>query len=146
MDALQDNGEQRAFRLWWSHFRCLHQAEAKKRHQARRARQASLPGNGKAQPILLVGLASVTDAKWEQIRLLFPKYTSPTKRNLADPRTMVEAIVWIINTGSSWRELPERFGSWSSVAERYYRWCREGKWAPILLVLQEPDIPISSSA
>ncbi len=96
------------------------------------------------EPIRLVGIAAITDDIWEKIRSLLPRYVSSARR-LADPRLILEAIVWVINTGSSWREIPERFGSWSSVAERYYRWCREGKWATILLLLQGQDNPFSSS-
>ena len=68
---------------------------------------------------------------------------SETSSSLLDtePRLIIEAILWVIRTGSSWREIPEYFGPWSSVAERYYRWCRDGKWALILQVLQEQEVP-----
>lgn len=42
----------------------------------------------------------------------------------------------VVRTGSSWRELSERFGPWSTVASRYQRWCKAGIWAHILHVLQ----------
>ncbi len=51
-----------------------------------------------------------------------------------------------MRTGSAWREVPERFGSWVTMAERYYRWRKEGRWTRILQVLQEQEVPISSSA
>ena len=82
----------------------------------------------------------------EKIRQLLPTYVSQTRRQVANPRLIVEAIAWVMSTGSSWREIPERFGPWSNVAERYYRWCREGKWSLILQILQEQDVPLSSSA
>jgi transposase len=94
----------------------------------------------------LAGVSSLSDARWEKIRLLLPKYGFQARRQVAEPRLIIEAILWVMNTGSSWREIPECFGPWSSVAERYYRWCKGGKWALILQVLQEPDVPLSSSA
>ena len=35
----------------------------------------------------------------------------------------------------AFRELPERFGPWSTVASRYQRWVKEGLWTRILQVL-----------
>lgn len=143
--VLQESEDQRRFRFWWSRFRRTHQAQAARCHRLRRARQAPFPQEEReVEPIRLVGIAAITDDIWEKIRSLLPRYVSSARR-LADPRLILEAIVWVINTGSSWREIPERFGSWSSVAERYYRWCREGKWATILLLLQGQDNPFSSS-
>jgi transposase len=53
-------------------------------------------------------------------------------------------MLWVARTGSSWRELPERFGPWSTVASRYQRWCKEGWWTQIVqvLLLQDPAAKI----
>ncbi len=59
---------------------------------------------------------------------------------------MVEGMLWIVRTGSSWRELPERFGPWSTVASRYYRWLKEGRWERILQVLLPSEDVFLSSA
>ena len=32
-----------------------------------------------------------------------------------DNRMFVEGVLWIVRTGSSWRDLPEAFGDWNSV-------------------------------
>jgi hypothetical protein len=146
IQALQEPEEQRGRRLWWSRFRRVHQALAKRCHVERRARQAKLRCTQMLSPLQLSGISPLTDAQWEKIRVLLPKYVSHTRRHASDPRQILEGIVWVIRTGSSWREVPERFGAWSNVAERYYRWCKEGKWTPILQVLQEQEVPISSSA
>ena len=144
--VLRESEEERERRLWWSRFRRVHQAGAKRSHRERRARQAPLSHPHELSPIRLGGVSRLSDAQWEKIRPLLPKYLSQTRLQVADPRLIVEGIVWVIGTGSSWREVPERFGPWSSVAERYYRWCREGKWTRILQVLQGQEVPISSSA
>ena len=146
IQARQESEDQRGRRLWWSRFRRVHQAGAKRSHRERRARQAPLSHPQALPPIRLGGVSRLSDAQWEKIRLLLPKYVSQTRPQVADPRLLVEGILWVIGTGSSWREVPERFGSWSSVAERYYRWCKAGKWARILQVLQAQEVPISSSA
>jgi Putative transposase of IS4/5 family (DUF4096) len=146
LQGLRESEERRERRLWWSRFRRLHQAGAKRCHWERRDHQAPLKHLQALSPIRLAGVSRLSDALWEKIRLLLPKYVFQARRQVADPRLIIEAILWVIDTGSSWREIPERFGPWSSVAERYYRWCRDGKWTLILQVLQEQEVPISSSA
>ena len=41
---------------------------------------------------------------------------------------MVTAMWYVLRTGVPWRDLPERFGPWSSVYTRFRRWCRCGLW------------------
>jgi len=39
-----------------------------------------------------------------------------------DNRLFLEAVLWIVRTGSPWRDLPQEFGNWNSVYRRYRRW------------------------
>lgn len=41
---------------------------------------------------------------------------------------MLNGMLWILRTGAPWRDLPERYGPWSSVASRFYRWRNAGIW------------------
>jgi hypothetical protein len=144
--SLQEPEEQRGPRLWWSRFRQRHQARAKTCHVERRACQAPLAPFLVPEPIRLPGLPALTDAQWEQLRPLLPAQKPHTGRPATDHRLVVEGMLWVVRTGSSWRELPERFGPWSTVASRYQRWCKAGLWAQLLHVLQGQGIPLSSSA
>jgi putative transposase len=45
-----------------------------------------------------------------------------------DNRMFVEAVLWIVRTGSPWRDLPEVFGPWNSVFRRFSRWSQKGVW------------------
>lgn len=49
---------------------------------------------------------------------------------------MVNACSWILNTGSPWRELPERFGPWQTGFNRFNRWRKDGTFTQILERLQ----------
>jgi transposase len=69
------------------------------------------------------------------VRLLLPPQKPVTGRPASDHRLIVEAMLWVARTASSWRELPERFRPWSTVASRYQRWLKEGLWTRILQVL-----------
>ena len=39
---------------------------------------------------------------------------------------MLNGIVWILKTGAPWRDLPKRYGSWTSVHTRFLRWSKQG--------------------
>jgi len=45
---------------------------------------------------------------------------------------MLSGMLYILRTGLPWRDLPARYGPWSSVYTRYRRWCAEGLFARIL--------------
>ncbi len=49
---------------------------------------------------------------------------------------MLSAILWVLRTGAPWRDLPERFGPWSTAWSRFRRWTAAGVWARLLAVLQ----------
>lgn len=40
----------------------------------------------------------------------------------------VEAVLWIVRTGSPGRDLPDVFGDWNSVFRRFNRWSQKGVW------------------
>jgi transposase len=48
---------------------------------------------------------------------------------------MVNAMLWILRTGAPWRDLPERYGPWTSVHTRFLRWAKRGIWAMVMAVL-----------
>ena len=68
----------------------------------------------------------LTDAQWAALEPLLPPQQPPIGRPNNDHRQVVEAMVWLARTGSPWRDLPAQYGSWKTVACRFYRWCREG--------------------
>jgi hypothetical protein len=129
----------RVRRLWWSHFRREHHAQAQRCHRDHRATQAPYVSARLPQPTLLLGLPPLTDASWEQLRLLLPPQKPPTGRPAVDHRLIVEGMLWVARTGSSWRELPGRYGPWSPVASRYQRWWKEGVWMRIVQTLLAAD-------
>jgi transposase len=40
-------------------------------------------------------------------------------------------------TGSPWRDLPEEYGSWSTVYSRFGRWTERGIWNKIFIMIGE---------
>jgi hypothetical protein len=146
LHALSESEEQQAHRLHWSHLRRQHQGRAQYFHRLRRSRQAPAVSTDLLAPLRLLGVPALTDEKWEQLRPLLPPQKPQTGRPASDHRLIVEGMLWVMRTGSSWRELPERFGSWSTVSSRYQRWLKEGLWARILQVLLPAEPSFLSSA
>ena len=77
---------------------------------------------------------ALTDAQWA---LLAPHMPSPSKgRRWADHRTVVEGVLYWAAPGIQWRDLPERFGPWRTVYERFRRRRDDGTWGIVLKSLQ----------
>jgi transposase len=79
----------------------------------------------------------LTDDPWARLAPLLPPQKPQGGRPARDHRQMVTAMLWIHATGAQWRDLPERYGPWQSVATRFYRWVAAGVWATILTTLQQ---------
>lgn len=77
----------------------------------------------------------LSDTQWEQLRDLLPK-NGQRGGQWKDHRLMIDGILWALSDGGRWRNLPERFGPWQSVYDRFRNWVRRGLWDRILLRLQ----------
>ena len=51
----------------------------------------------------------------------------------------VNIVLCRVRTGISWRDLPERFGTWNTVGRRFRRWAQAGVWEALFQAVQEPD-------
>ncbi len=80
--------------------------------------------------------SDLTHAQWERRHPQLPPQQPRTGRPAKDHRTVINGILWVLRTGSPWRCLPERYGSWKTVSSRFYRWQRAGVWGRILAALQ----------
>ncbi len=79
---------------------------------------------------------SLTDAEWERVSELLPEHLSVRGAWGAPDRQVLGGILWVLNTGASWRELPEEeFGPNSTAHGRYRKWCKEGLWSRIVQAL-----------
>jgi len=82
----------------------------------------------------------LTDEQWEAIESLLPGREGDPGVHGADNRLFVNAIIWVARTGAPWRDLPERFGEWNSVYQRFNRWSKSGVWERVFHSLQSPDL------
>ena len=83
----------------------------------------------------------ISEKQWNRIRDRFPPERKPQGgRPGKSNREMLNAILYWLNTGIPWRDLPERFGPWQSVYSRFRAWTKAGVWENILTALIEQDL------
>jgi len=53
----------------------------------------------------------------------------------------MEAALWLVRTSRPWRDLPERFGNWSTIFRRFRDWSEADVFKRIFDALSdEPDM------
>ena len=45
---------------------------------------------------------------------------------------MLNGILWYLSSGAAWRDMPERFGTWSTVYQRCRDWHNQGTFDQML--------------
>ena len=75
----------------------------------------------------------LTDEGFERIEPLLPAQRRGGR--WADHRTVLNGMFWVLNSGAQWRDMPERYGRWSTVYGRYRRWVSEGLFDQMLRAL-----------
>lgn len=67
------------------------------------------------------------DEHWQRIRNHFPEEQIPDSRPGRRPvpaREVLEAALWILNTGAQWHMLPQCYPNYKTVHRRFQHWCR----------------------
>lgn len=77
----------------------------------------------------------VADEAWSRIEHLLPGRPESPGTTANDNRLFVNAVLWVARTGAPWRDLPERFGPWNSVFQRFNRWAERGVWGRVMEAL-----------
>ena len=82
----------------------------------------------------------LTDEQWKMIADLFPP-PATTGRPPTDRRLVVDGILWILQSGAPWRDLPEeQFGPWETIYGLFNAWNAKGLLDEILHRLQSAKI------
>ena len=74
----------------------------------------------------------LSDESWERLSALFPKRTRPESG-----RMFLEAVLFRARTGIPWRDLPERFGPWTTIFTRFSVWSKRGFFQEMSEALRE---------
>ena len=70
---------------------------------------------------------ALKDAQWARLKPFMPDETRgrPSKLGV---RNFMDAIVWKLKTGVSWRDLHDQFGPWKTIYNRFRNWAERGVW------------------
>ena len=79
------------------------------------------------------------DDQWDRIKDLLPGREDHVGGTAEDNRLFVEAVLYRFRTGCPWRDLPERFGSWKTIHQRFSRWAKGGVFERIFKLLAEDN-------
>ena len=82
----------------------------------------------------------ISDEIWDKIKGYLPGSKGSVGRPATDNREFINSVLWILRSGSPWRDLPPDYGNWNTVHRRFCRWRDAGAWERLLdEVVDEPD-------
>ena len=68
--------------------------------------------------------SDMTDFEWDIIKELLPNKSRGVKR--VDDRRVINGILFALRTGIAWRDMPDQYGPWSTIYNRFNRWSKAG--------------------
>jgi transposase len=77
----------------------------------------------------------LSESEWDRVKHYFELAEAPKKgrgRPPADPRTTLNGVIWIAKSGAPWRDLPSRYGPYTTVYTWYAKWQESGIFQKIL--------------
>ena len=68
----------------------------------------------------------MSELEWSFIAPVLPQKVRGVPR--VDDRRVINGIFYKLRTGVAWRDLPERYGPYTTVYNRFNRWTKAGVW------------------
>ena len=79
----------------------------------------------------------LTDAQWTILEPLVPAVKGGGRPAKHARREIVDAMLYVLRGGISWRSLPHEFPPWQTVYDYFRRWRDDGAWERIAATLRE---------
>ncbi len=73
----------------------------------------------------------LSDAQWKELAALIPSATPGGRHRSVDIREIMNAILYVLRTGCSWRMLPHDLPPWGTVWWYFRKWRQDGTWERI---------------
>ena len=81
----------------------------------------------------------LNDEQWSALAPHLPMvHTGPERQ---DDRRVISGIIHRLREGCRWRALPDEYGPYTTVFNRYNRWSRRGLWQALFAALAACDQP-----
>lgn len=81
--------------------------------------------------------SGISDKHWRKIKDFLTRTASNRGRPAKNDRAKFNGVLWILRTGAPWRDLPLRYGKWSTVYARFRTWSAHKAWNKILSYLRK---------
>jgi len=75
--------------------------------------------------------SDLTDKQWAIIAPLIPPALPGGRPRSVDIRETINAILYLLKSGCTWRLLPHDFPQWESVYYYFRKWQKDGAWKEI---------------
>jgi transposase len=79
----------------------------------------------------------LTDAQWAILEPLVPTVKPGGRPAKHDRREIVDAMLYVLRGGISWRSLPHEYPPWQTVYDYFRQWRDDGTWERIAATLRE---------
>jgi transposase len=78
---------------------------------------------------------ALTKREWSIIQPILPNKPRGIPR--VDDRRVLNGIFWVLRSGAPWRDVPDRYGPYTTCYNRFNRWRKAGIWDDILKVVAD---------
>ncbi|MCP3707618.1 transposase [Paraburkholderia sp. CNPSo 3274] len=71
----------------------------------------------------------ITDEEWQRVMVLLPELRPRTElrgRPLANTRSVLNGVVWVMYSGATWSAMPRRYPSYQTCHRRFKTWHYNG--------------------
>ena len=76
----------------------------------------------------------LSDKQWRKLESILDSSRPGPKPKIGD-RQFINAVLYRAKTGIPWRDLPDRYGPWKSVYNRFNNWSKAGIWELLFAAL-----------
>ena len=82
----------------------------------------------------------ISDRIWELLKPHLPGRLGAWGRVAQDNIRFINAVIWILRTGATWRDLPPYYGDWKNTHRSFCRWRDKGVREKLFnMFVQDPD-------
>jgi len=79
---------------------------------------------------MMMTFQELTDEQWEYIKPHLPPQPRVGRKRACDRKT-INGILYVLNTGCTWHDMPRRYGSGVTAWRRLKLWSEDGTWERI---------------
>lgn len=76
--------------------------------------------------------SDLSEKEWDMIKPVFEPKSKRGRPDEHKKKSIIDAILYILKSGATWRMLPNDFPPWKTVYDHFSRWSKQGTWEKLL--------------